>query len=169
VGAIELTAILWREREAVQAVLERQQELVEALRAAVPGAGDRGAAHRETGDRGSAERAWTDRASVERALAALGDVLDRLRPVVLTRDIEVSAVADEWGAPPGLALGGLPGSAPPGPWGGIFADHLRELSALAERSVALRRETHELLASLALDIEVRVPVSPETYAVAPGE
>jgi hypothetical protein len=110
VGAIELTAMLWREREALQAVLERQQDLVSALRAADPG-------------------------GIDRAVSALEDVLDRLRPVILMRDIEVAAVAEEWGAEPGLSLARLPKVEPPGPWGEIFSAHLDALRHLAVRAV----------------------------------
>jgi hypothetical protein len=144
VGAIELTALLWREREAVQAVLERQQEFLEALRV-------------------------SDRGSVARAETALEDVVDRLRPVVLLRDIEVAAVADEWGVLTELSLATLPRFAPPGPWGGIFADHLKALRDLATRSVALGREIDDQLASRAIPAGVRLPVRPESYSDPGGD
>jgi hypothetical protein len=138
VGAIDLTALLWREREAMRAVLERLQELATALEA-------------------------PDRGRVDTALSAFEDARDRLRPIVLARDIEVAAVEVEWRAPVGLTLADLPRYAPPGPWGEILADHLAALRALAAVIAGQRREVDRLLASRGMPGKVRLPVSPEDY------
>jgi hypothetical protein len=138
VGAIELTALLWREREAVQAVLERQQELAQVLCA-------------------------PDGGRVDRAVSALQDVLDRLRPVVLLRDIEVAAVAEEWGVSEGLTVAALPRFAPPGPWGGIFSGHLDALRQLAERVVEQGRVIDAGLPAAGVGPAARLPISPDVY------
>ncbi|WP_108252819.1 flagellar biosynthesis protein FlgN [Planctomonas deserti] len=140
-GAIELTALLWREREALEVVLERQHELADALRG-------------------------SDRRRIDAALAAREGALGRLRPVVLSRDIEIVALADEWVVLPGLTLATLPRYAPPGPWGEIFTDHLRALSDLATRAVERGREIDALLRSrgtAGMGEGLRLPVSPEDY------
>lgn len=137
-GAIELTALLWREREALAAVLKRQQELADALRGSDP-------------------------RRIDDALLGREEALGGLRPVVLMRDIEIVALADEWGAVTGLTLATLPRFAPSGPWGGIFADHLRALRDLAARAVQDGREIDALLASRGAPEALRLPVSPEDY------
>ncbi|MFD3445143.1 flagellar protein FlgN [Microbacteriaceae bacterium 4G12] len=137
-GAIELTALLWREREALEAVLERQRELADALRG-------------------------SDRHRIDGALAAREDALGRLRPVVLSRDIEIVALADEWGVLSGLTLAILPRYAPPGPWGEIFTDHLRALTDLATRAVERGREIDALLRSRGAPEGLRLPVTLEDY------
>jgi hypothetical protein len=154
VGAIDLTATLWREREALQAVLERQQELAQGLRADRPGGAGLGE---------------PDPGALGRALDALEDAVDRLRPIVLLRDVEVVAAAEEWGAPAGLGLGELPRYAPAGPWGEIVTDHLRALRDLAERSIGVGREVAGLLAARDLPRAPRVPVSPASYAEPPAD
>ena len=138
-GAIELTALLWREREALEAVVERQRELADALRGSDP-------------------------RRIDDALVAREEAIGRLRPVVLMRDIEIVALADEWGAVTGLTIVTLPRFAPPGPWGGIFADHLRALADLATHAVDSGREIDGLLGSHAAPEALRLPVAPEDYS-----
>ncbi len=145
--AIELTALLWREREALQAVVDRQQELAETI----------GAAHPDPGRTGPPEAAG----DVGRAADALEDAIGRLRPIVLMRDIEVAAVAEEWDAPAGVILAELPHFAPPGPWGDILADHLRALRNVARRCADAAREIEGLLQERGIS---RVPGLPGSAA-----
>jgi len=138
VGAIELTALLWREREALQTAVERQQQLLEALRE-------------------------SDGGAVDDSLAALARALDELRPVILERDIEITALADDWGVLTELTVALLPRFAPPGPWSRIFADHLDALTDLATRAVATGRTVDELLLRRGVTEGMRLPVSRSMY------
>jgi hypothetical protein len=114
-GANELSALLWRERASIEAAIALQGQLLAAFEA-------------------------NDLFQASEAVASVDAELSRLRSLILLRDIETESVAQEWDAP-GTRLNQLPDHAPPGPWGEILADHLRELGSLAGQAV----EQHDII------------------------
>jgi hypothetical protein len=121
-GASELSALLWQERELLD-LLEYRLEVQHALLTAGSGR-------------------WAQRAAddIESATA-------QLRKLNLVRDLEVQAVAREWGVPDELpTLRSLIAAAPAdGPWPEIFTAHLRAMLASVERVGARRDENGRLL------------------------
>ncbi|TQL46602.1 FlgN protein [Homoserinimonas aerilata] len=136
-GANEVSAILWRERELLELLLfklEEEQLLLTAGKAR-----------------------WLSHATRE-----VEQVLERLRDSGLNRAIEVAALAEEWGAGSDASLRELVTHAPEGPWGEIFDNHLRAMTELTAEIQQLRdlneqflrsalRSTQETLASLSPD------------------
>jgi hypothetical protein len=103
VGANELSASLWRERELLDLLafkLEEEQFLL------------------TTG-----KSRWLQYATRE-----VEQVMERLRAAELARAVEAAAAATEWGAEENVTLRELVALAPEGPWSEIFADHLRALT-----------------------------------------
>ncbi len=134
-SAAELSAALWREREALDALVYALE--VEHLLLAA-------------GRTNRIDRATTD---VDKALAAV-------RHAGVARSAAVAAVADEWVAPADATLRQLIEHSPDGPWREILGEHLSALSALAEQIAALRdansahlrsaaRSTDEVIAAVA--------------------
>lgn len=104
-GAHELSMQLWQERELLELLifkLEEQRLLLE-----------------------SGGVRWIHLASRE-----IDQVLERLRESGLARDVEVSAVADEWGVPGATTLAQVLGAAPTEAWRAVFAEHRAALNAL---------------------------------------
>jgi uncharacterized small protein (DUF1192 family) len=123
-GANELSALLWRERELLELLtfkLEEEQLLLTAGRTR-----------------------WVDHASRE-----VEQVLDRLREAGLARSVEVSSVAQEWGTDEEAPLRDIIASAPAGPWGEIFTGHLRSMTELTARISQLRDENERFLRAAA--------------------
>ncbi|WP_423921930.1 flagellar protein FlgN [Frigoribacterium sp. 2-23] len=119
-GANELSALLWRERELLELLtfkLEVEQLLLTAGRTR-----------------------WIDHATRE-----VEQVLDRLRAAGLERTVEVAAVAVEWGTDEQAPLREIIESAPSGPWGEIFTAHLRAMTELTVRIKQLRDENERFL------------------------
>jgi hypothetical protein len=136
-GTIELTALLWQERASVERLVEAQSAVQRAL----------------------------DADDVQAVLAGISRVqseLDDLRPVLLSRDIEVAAVADEWSAGD-VPLAELAAHAPAGPWGEIVADHLVALQDLTERAVEQRRDVERRAAALGVTSAYRLPSALEEH------
>src|SRR5690606_32501974 len=99
-GANEVCATLWRERELLELLLFKLEEEQLLL---------------TTG-----KTRWLQHATRE-----VEQVLERLRGLGLTRTVEVSDLGEEWGAGPDASLRELVAHAPvTGPWGEIFANHL---------------------------------------------
>ncbi len=104
-GANELSMQLWQERELLELLifkLEEQRLLLE-----------------------SGGMRWIHYASRE-----IDQVLGRLRESGLGRDVEVAAVAREWGAPAAATLADLIQAAPTDAWREVFTDHRDALNGL---------------------------------------
>ena len=123
-GANDLSALLWRERELPELLtfkLEVEQLLLTAGRTR-----------------------WIDHATRE-----VEQVLDRLRGTGLERGVAVAEVAREWGTAEDAPLRDLVAAAPAGPWGEIFEAHLTAMTALTERIARLRDENERFLRAAA--------------------
>jgi hypothetical protein len=136
-GAHELSALLWRERETLELLmfkLEEEQLLLSAGRTR-----------------------WLPYATRE-----VEQVLERLKQSGFERSIEVSAVAEEWGTSDDATLKEIISHAPTEAWRDTFSSHLTALSELASGIAALRdsnlkylraasRSTQETLAHIITD------------------
>jgi hypothetical protein len=136
-GAHELSALLWREREMLELLmfkLEEEQLLLSAGRTR-----------------------WLPFATRE-----VEQVLERLRQSALERSLAVSAVADEWGTSDDATLKEIISHAPSAAWKETFGSHLQALNELASGIGALRdsnlqflraasRSTQETLAHIVTD------------------
>ncbi|NKX51335.1 flagellar protein FlgN [Arthrobacter deserti] len=123
-GAHELSATLWRERELLELLvfkLEEEQLLLTA-----------------------GKSRWLQHATRE-----VEQVLERVREAGLVRTVEVAALAAEWGSAENATLRELVEQAPAGPWGEIFNGHLRALAALAAQIKELRDTTEQFLRAAA--------------------
>ena len=112
-GANELSAALWRERELLDLLvfkLEEEQLLLAAGKAR-----------------------WLQFATRE-----VEQVMDRLRTASLARTVEVSNLASEWGTDENATLRELVEHAPEGAWGELFAAHLTAMSELTTQIAELR-------------------------------
>lgn len=119
-GANELSALIWRERELLELVvfkLEVEQLLL------------------TTG-----KTKWLHTATTE-----IEQVVESLREVGLARSVEVAAVAREWGASEDVTLRHLIENAPAGPWAEIFTDHLNGLTQLTQEIKVLRDTNEQML------------------------
>jgi hypothetical protein len=123
-GAHELSAMLWRERELLELLvfkLEEEQLLLTA-----------------------GKSRWLQHATRE-----VEQVLERVREAGLARTVEVAALATEWGTPEGATLAEVVAQAPAGPWGEIFNGHLRALTELAAQIKELRDTNEQFLRAAA--------------------
>ena len=123
-GIQELSAQLWHERELLELLtfkLEEEQLLLTA-----------------------GKSRWIQHATreVEGAVALL-------RASGLARDLQVVAVAEEWGAGEGATLRDLALAAPEGPWGDILMRHLMVMTEQAERIKELRDANGQFLRAAA--------------------
>jgi FlgN protein len=113
-GANELSALLWRERERLDLLVFKLTEEQLLL---------------TTG-----RTRWLQHATSE-----VEEVVRRLRSAGLSRAIEVDAVAQEWNVTVDEpTLSDLADAAPPGPWGDILRAHLEAMSAQAAQIKELR-------------------------------
>lgn len=133
-GAHELSALLWKERELLELLvfkLEEEQLLLTA-----------------------GKSRWLQHATRE-----VEQVMERLRTAGLGRTVEVAALGEEWGAADEPTLRDLVAIAPDGPWGDIFSAHLKAMVDLTSEIKELRdvneqflrtavRSTQETLAGL---------------------
>lgn len=127
-GANELSMQLWQERELLELLifkLEEQRLLLE-----------------------SGGMRWMHHASRE-----IEQVLGRMRESGLGRDVEVAAVAREWGAPHALTLGELIEAAPSDAWRQVFTDHRAALIGLMAEVGQLKKsnEVHLRAAGRAVE------------------
>lgn len=136
-GAHELSARLWRERELLELLtfkLEEEQLLLNA-----------------------GKTRWLPFATRE-----VEQVLERLKQSSLERSIEVSDLALEWGTDEDATLRQIVDRAPTEAWRETFASHLKALDELASGIAALRdsnlqflraasRSTQETLAHIVAD------------------
>lgn len=121
-GANEVSATLWRERELLELLLFKLEEEQLLL---------------TTG-----KTRWLHHATRE-----VEQVLDRLRALGLTRTVEVSELAEEWGTGQDATLRDLIAAAPAGPWGEIFASHLTAMGELTAQIGQLRDINEQFLRS----------------------
>jgi hypothetical protein len=122
VGANELSAALWRERELLDLLvfkLEEEQLLLAA-----------------------GKTRWLQFATRE-----VEQVMDRLRAASLARTVEVSSVAKEWGTDENATLRELVEHAPEGAWAELFAAHLTAMSELTSQIADLRDLNEKYLRS----------------------
>lgn len=127
-GANELSMQLWQVRELLELLafkLEEQRLLLE-----------------------SGNNRWIHLATRE-----IEQVLERLRESGLGRDVEVSAVAREWGAPEATTLNELLAAAPSDAWREVFTEHRVALTTRMAEVAQLRdaNETHLRAAGRAVD------------------
>jgi flagellar biosynthesis/type III secretory pathway chaperone len=123
-GAHELSAMLWHERELLELLvfkLEEEQLLLTA-----------------------GKSRWLQHATRE-----VEQVLERLRDAGLARTVEVALLAREWGTPEGATLRELTDQAPEGPWGEIFKGHLQALTQLTLQIRELRDVNEKFLRAAA--------------------
>ncbi|KGJ79507.1 flagellar biosynthesis protein FlgN [Cryobacterium roopkundense] len=138
-GANELSALLWRERELLELLvfkLEEEQLLLQ----------------------GGKSR-WLQHATRE-----VEQVLTLVREAGLGRSVEVAALATEWGSSQDATLRELAASAPSGPWTEILGAHLKAMADLTTQIKQLKdvneqfiraasRSTQETLAGLNPDVK----------------
>ena len=134
-GANELSMQLWRERELLEFLLFKLEEQRLLL--------------------GAGSMRWIHYATRE-----VEQVLEQLRTSGLGRDVEVAAVAADWGVPEATTLSELIAAAPTDAWREVFTEHraalttrMSEVAQLKDSSEAyLRaavRAVEETLAGLA--------------------
>jgi hypothetical protein len=127
-GANELSMQLWRERELLEMLifkLEEQRLLLE-----------------------SGGMRWIHFATRE-----IEQVLERLRESGLSRDVEVAALAREWGVAEPVTLAQLLDAAPTESWRDIFSDHRVALTSLMGEVAQLKgsNEVHLRAAGRAVE------------------
>jgi hypothetical protein len=137
-GSIELTALLWQERAAVEQTVEAQGDVQRML--------DTGDVH-----------------EVFAGISRVQEALDELRPVLLLRDVEVAVVVEEWAAGD-VPLAGLPAHAPTGPWGDILTDHITALRALAAKAIEQRRDVELRAGAIGVTSAYRLPAGLREHA-----
>lgn len=123
-GANELSALLWRERELLELLvfkLDEEQLLLSAGRTR-----------------------W-----VQHATREVEQVLDLVREAGLGRSVEVAAVAVDWGTSPDATLSELVEQAPDGPWADILTAHLVAMTDLIGQIRSLRDVNEQFLRAAA--------------------
>lgn len=119
-GAQELSALLWRERELLELLtfkLEEEQLLLTA-----------------------GKSRW-----VQHATREVEQVMARLRETGLARTVAVAELAGEWGTDEGATLRELVAQAPAGPWTEVFSGHLRAMTELTAGIRQLRDVNEQYL------------------------
>lgn len=113
-GANELSALLWQERELLDLLIFKLTEEQLLLTAG--------------------HTRWLQHATSE-----VEQVVRRLRASGLSRAVDVAALADEWNLPTDEpSLNDLADAAPPGPWGDILRAHLEAMKAQTAQIKELR-------------------------------
>lgn len=136
-GANELSALLWRERELLEMLLFKLEEEQLLLT--------------------SGRSRW-----IQHATREVEQVMERLRSAGLARSVEVAELAKQWGTAEDATLRDIAALAPDGPWSDIFASHLRALTEVTDEIRAVRtsnelflrqamRSTQETLATASSD------------------
>ncbi len=123
-GAHELSALLWQERELLELLvfkLEEEQLLL------------------TTG-----KTRWLQHATRE-----VESVLERLRSAGLARTVEVASLAGDWGTAADATLRDLAAQAPEGPWGDILSSHLAAMTELTVEIRTLRDANQQFLRAAA--------------------
>jgi hypothetical protein len=120
-GAHELSALLWRERELLELLVFKLEEEQLLLMTA-----------------GKAR--WLQFATRE-----VEQVMERVREAGLARTVEVSTLAIEWGAEENATLRVLADHAPADTWSEIFGAHLGAMTALTKEIKELRDVNEQFL------------------------
>lgn len=123
-GANELSALLWKERELLELLIFKLEEEQLLL---------------TTG-----KTRWLTHATRE-----VEQVVERLRAAGLGRAVEVAALAAEWGTGEDATLRELAAGAPEGPWGEIFGAHLKAMTELTTQIKELRDANERFLRAAA--------------------
>lgn len=123
-GANELSALLWRERELLELLIFKLEEEQLLLR--------------------NGKSRWLQHATRE-----VEQVMNLVREAGLSRSVEVSAMAANWGTSEDATLRELVAHAPAGPWGEILAAHLTAMIDLAAQIKELRDVNVEFLRAAA--------------------
>lgn len=137
-GANELSAMLWRERELLELLTFKLEEEQLILM--------------------SGKTRWLQHATRE-----VEQVLNLVREAGLGRSVEVAALSREWGTDENATLRELIDQAPDGAWTEIFSSHLTSMAGLTGQIKDLRdvneqflraaaRSTQETLAGFDLDL-----------------
>jgi hypothetical protein len=140
-GANELSALLWRERELLELLvfkLEEEQLLLQ-------------------GGKGR----WLQHATRE-----VEQVLTLVREAGLARSVEVASVATQWGTAEDATLRELAAGAPEGPWGEIFSAHLLAMGDLTSQIRELRDTNERFIRAAARSTQetmTTVSANPKTY------
>ena len=119
-GANELSALLWRERELLELLLfklEEEQLLLTAGRSR-----------------------W-----IQHATREVEQVMERLRAAGLARSVEVAALALEWSTTEDASLRDLVAGAPDGPWSDIFSAHLHAMTTVTAEIKRVRDANDQFL------------------------
>ena len=140
-GANELSALLWRERELLELLifkLEEEQLLLQ----------------------GGKSR-WLQHATRE-----VEQVLNLVREAGLGRSVEVAALATVWGTTEDATLRELAAAAPDGPWGEILTAHLKAMGDLTAQIKELRDLNERYIRAAARSTQetmTTVNANPKTY------
>lgn len=124
-GAHELSALLWRERELLELLVFKLEEEQLLLMTA-----------------GKAR--WLQFATRE-----VEQVMDRVREAGLARTVEVSRVGAEWGAEENATLRELANRAPADTWTEVLQAHLQAMTALTAEIKELRDVNAQFLRAAA--------------------
>lgn len=116
-GANELSAKIWREREMLEMLLFKLEEEQLLLTAG--------------------KSRWVGHASRE-----VEQVMAKLRDIALERTLVTAALAEEWGFADDATLRTIAGTAPEGAWRDIFTAHLLALTELTDQ-IREVRDTNE--------------------------
>lgn len=119
-GANELSALLWHERELLELLLFKLEEEQLLLAAG--------------------KSRW-----IQHATREVEQVMERIRSAGLARSVEVAAVALEWNTDETASLREIVAAAPPGAWSDIFDAHLKGMSVLADEIKQVRDLNEQLL------------------------
>ena len=123
-GANELSALLWRERELLELLVFKLDEEQLLLT--------------------NGKTRWLQQGTRE-----VEQVLGHVRDAGLARSVEVAAVALDWGTAEDATLRELVTHAPVGPWSEIMAAHLKGMGELTTQIKELRDANEQLLRSAA--------------------
>lgn len=140
-GANELSALLWRERELLELLVFKLDEEHLLLQ-------------------GGKSR-WLQHATRE-----VEQVLNHVREAGLARSVEVATLATEWGTAEDATLRQLAANAPAGPWGEIFAAHLNAMGDLTSQIRELRDVNERFIRAAARSTQetlTTVQANPQTY------
>ena len=123
-GANELSALLWRERELLELLIFKLEEEQLLLR--------------------NGKSRWLQHATRE-----VEQVMNLVREAGLGRSVEVSAAAKDWGTNEEATLSELVAHAPAGAWAEIFAAHLKAMIDLTTQIKELRDANEQFLRAAA--------------------
>lgn len=123
-GANELSALLWRERELLELLIFKLEEEQLLLT--------------------NGKSRWLQHATLE-----VEQVMTLLREAGLGRSVEVAALAREWRTDEEATLRELVAHAPTGAWGEIFDAHLNAMTGLTTQIKELRDVNEQFLRAAA--------------------